>query len=570
MNRQQTLQRFRDTQEIPVLIIGAGINGIGTFRDLAAQDVPTLIVDKGDFCSGASAGSSHMLHGGIRYLENAEFRLVSEALTERNLMLRNAPHYAKPLPTTIPIFRWFSGILNAPLKFLGLRSKPTERGAIVIKLGLIMYDYFARRHRVMPTHDFRLKKKALEKYPALNPDIICTASYYDAWMPSPERICMDLLTDALDMSQNTSALNYVSAIDAAKDTVTLRDELTGETFKVKPKVVINAGGPWIDFINRAMDQETDFIGGTKGAHLIVDNPELNKALNGSEVFFENDDGRIVLILPYMDKVMIGTTDIRVENPDEAWVTEDEVEYILDMVSKVFPNIPVNRSQVVFHFSGVRPLPSSGKNYTGNVSRDHHIQSVAPAESGYNFPIHSLVGGKWTSFRAFSEETADVALAHLGQKRIRSTAHMAIGGGKDYPAETEQKVWAQKVSSETGVPVDRVETLFERYGTKARAFAEFIAQEGNDRPLADLPTYSKHEIVYLIRDEMVTRIEDIVLRRSLIAWLGQLTDNLMQDLADICAEELDWSSEQRSNALENAIQILNSKYAQKLSQTAVMA
>ncbi len=568
MNRQETLKRIRAQEELPVLVIGAGINGIGTFRDLAAQDIPTLIIDKGDFCSGASAGSSHMLHGGIRYLENAEFRLVSEALTERNLMLRNAPHYAKPLPTTIPIFSWFSGILNSPLKFIGLRDKPSERGAIVIKFGLMMYDYFARRHRVMPTHDFRLKKAALERFPQLNPDIICTASYYDAWMPSPERICIDLLTDAVSMSENAHALNYVSAVDADQDTVTLRDELSGETFTVKPGIVINAGGPWIDFVNRAMDQDTKFIGGTKGAHLIVENPELNKALNGSEVFFENDDGRIVLILPYVDKVIIGTTDIRVENPDDAWVTEDEVQYILDMVPKVFPNIQVDISQVIFHFSGVRPLPASDESRTGAVSRDHHIKSVSPAQSGYKFPIHSLVGGKWTSFRAFSEETADVVMEHLGKTRVRSTEHMAIGGGKDYPAEDQQANWIRSVSTETGVPQERVETLFERYGTHARRIAEFIAQEGNDRPITDAPTYSKHEIVFLIRNEMVTRIEDIVLRRSLIAWLGQLTDGLVQDLAEICAVELNWTPQQRAAALEQAVRELNDRYAQNLNVSVV--
>src|SRR5574341_946071 len=149
MNRNEILSALKNKPEVSVLVIGGGINGIGTFRDLALQGVNVLLVEKGDFCSGASAASSHMLHGGIRYLENGEFRLVREALHERNLLLKNAPHYAKPLPTTVPIFSWFSGFLNAPLKFLRLREKPAERGAVVIKLGLMMYDAFTGSQQSM-------------------------------------------------------------------------------------------------------------------------------------------------------------------------------------------------------------------------------------------------------------------------------------------------------------------------------------------------------------------------------------------------------------------------------------
>src|SRR5512147_1879081 len=140
MNRQDTLSHLKHNTEVSVLVVGGGINGIGVFRDLALNGVDVLLVERGDFCSGASAASSHMAHGGIRYLENGEFRLVREAVQERNLLLQNAPHLVKPLPTTIPIFKRFSGLLNAPLKFMGLLNKPSERGSIVIKLGLMLYD----------------------------------------------------------------------------------------------------------------------------------------------------------------------------------------------------------------------------------------------------------------------------------------------------------------------------------------------------------------------------------------------------------------------------------------------
>src|SRR5688572_23465617 len=137
MNRNEILSSLQQDPHVSVLIIGGGINGIGTFRDLSLNGVDILLVERGDFCSGASAASSHMLHGGIRYLENGEFRLVREALQERNRLLRNASHYARPLPTTIPIFSRFSGVLNAPLKFLGMLQRPAERGWLVIKIGLM-------------------------------------------------------------------------------------------------------------------------------------------------------------------------------------------------------------------------------------------------------------------------------------------------------------------------------------------------------------------------------------------------------------------------------------------------
>src|SRR5512135_2957055 len=184
MNRQEILTSL-ETRSPAVLIVGGGINGVGTFRDLALQGVDVLLVERGDFCSGASAASSHMAHGGIRYLENGEFRLVREAVQERNRLIENAPHIVKPLPTTIPIFKLFSGLLNAPLKFLGWLDKPSERGGLIIKIGLIFYDAFTGKTRVVPRHVFDNHSTSLKKYPCINPAIRYTATYYDGIILSP-------------------------------------------------------------------------------------------------------------------------------------------------------------------------------------------------------------------------------------------------------------------------------------------------------------------------------------------------------------------------------------------------
>src|SRR5512140_2865265 len=188
MNRSEIFSGLRKNPNAAVLIVGGGINGIGTFRELALNGVNVLLVERGDFCSGASAASSHMAHGGIRYLENGEFRLVHEAVQERNRLIENAPHLVKPLPTTIPIFKLWSGLLNAPLKFLRLLDRPSERGAFIIKVGLMLYDAYTGKQRTVPTHKFQGREASLKRWPKLNPKIINTATYYDGAILQPERL----------------------------------------------------------------------------------------------------------------------------------------------------------------------------------------------------------------------------------------------------------------------------------------------------------------------------------------------------------------------------------------------
>lgn len=564
MSRGKSLQAIKESPRVSVLIIGGGVNGIGTFRDLALQGVDALLVERGDFGSGTSAASSHMLHGGLRYLENGEFRLVNEALHERDRLLRNAPHYAKPLRTTIPIFRWFSGMLNAPLKFAGLLDRPGERGALAVKLGLTFYDFFIRKGRVMPAHAFRLRGAALREYPAMNPAIVCAATYYDAWMPYPERICMEMVLDAEASKANCRALNYVSAVHSEGDTVMLRDELTGETFSVKPRVVVNAAGPWIDFVNEELGQgHNRFIGGTKGSHLIMDHPALLEAVRGSEFYFENNDGRLVLILPFFDRVMIGTTDTRIDNPDEAVTTDAEVDYLLAMVNKVFPSVRLERSHIVFTFSGVRPLPYSEGDQTGQISRDHSIRTIA-RNSGRPYPIHSLIGGKWTTFRAFSEQISDLALSDLDFPRRICTAELPIGGGRAYPhGDIAREKWLRELASDCGLPMERLRQLFERYGTRAAAVAGHIVC-GDDLPLAQHPRYSKREVEFILREEKVERLDDLLLRRSLIAMLGGSTRELLRELAEIAAETLGWSDARMNQEMARVEEILRRRHRVDLS------
>ena len=560
MNRQEILSQIKNNPEVSVLIVGAGINGIGTFRDLGINGVDVLLIDRGDFCSGASAASSHMAHGGIRYLENGEFRLVREAVRERNRMIQNAPHIVAPLPTTIPIFKYFSGMLNAPLKFLGWLDKPSERGSIIIKLGLIMYDAYTGKNGTVPKHKVLSRGSSLEKWNLLNPEIVNTATYYDGLISNPERLALELVLDAEAENPNARALNYVSMVGGEKDTIVLRDELSDESFEIHPKLVINAAGPWIDFANHNLGLSTRYIGGTKGSHLVVNNPELRAAIGGNEFFFENKDGRIVLIFPLQDRVLIGTSDIKIEHPDEARCTDEEVDYFIEMISRVFPSIKLTREQIVFRFTGVRPLANSGSGKTtGQYSRDHHIEVLSGDWTNLSFPVYSLVGGKWTSFRAFSEQVTDKVLAFLGKSRQKYTTDLPIGGGRGYPrSEEDRKKHLESLAAWTGLDQTVLRPLFERYGTRAEAIANFI-KRGTDEALKSLPGYTRREIQFLVQYEKVRHLDDIVLRRTMLAMLGKLTKESIFELADILGESLGWDGVQRTAEAERTIRLLDDRH-----------
>jgi len=559
MNRNEIISSLKVNPQVSVLIVGAGINGIGTFRDLALNGVDVLLIDRGDFCSGASAASSHMAHGGIRYLENGEFRLVREAVKERNRMIQNAPHIVKPLPTTIPMFKYLSGILNAPLKFLGWLDKPSERGSVIIKLGLMMYDAYTGSQRTVPRHKFYSRTESLKRWGKLNSEIVNTAVYYDGLISNPERFALELVLDAEADNPGARALNHVSLVSGSGNSVILRDELTDQTVEVQPKLVINAAGPWIDFANHSLGVSTKYIGGTKGSHLVIDHPELRDAIGENEFFFENKDGRIVLIFPLQDRVLIGTSDLHIEHPDDARCTDEEVDYFLEMTSRVFPNIKITREHVVFAFSGVRPLASSIAKTTGQYSRDHHIEVLSGDWTNLFFPVYSLVGGKWTSFRAFSEEVTDKTLQFLGIKRNKGTEELSIGGGRNYPQNEEDRTkYINGLAAWTGLPQERLEDLFQRYGTRTEVVAEFM-KLADDVPLKSLPDYSTREITFLTQYEKVEHLDDLLLRRTMLAMLGKLTRTAVLEIAEVLAGVLNWNDEQKKAEAERTIRLLADRH-----------
>lgn len=424
--RAPTLAALADRPDVDVLIVGGGINGAGLLRELALNGIDALLVDRADFAAGATSASSRMIHGGLRYLENGEFRLVRESLRERDRLLRLAPHAVKPLPTTIPIFSRWSGFGNSVKRFFGLSTPPSARGALLIKIGLTFYDVFTARRRVLPRHHFTRRDEALRQRPHLHPGIVCTATYHDAQVALPERLCMDLMADACSAHPRARALNYCALVRRQGAGVVLRDQAADREFSIFPRAIVNATGGWIDLANAVLGEPTHWIGGTKGSHLVVDHPDLLAACRGEQLFYENPDGRVCIFFPVNGRVLVGSTDIRVENPDDAFCDEREIDYLLTSVRTVFPKLRLGREHIVSHFCGVRPLPASGDGLTGRISRDHSCRTLPPG-ADRPWPVYAMIGGKWTTFRAFGEQVADRILDHLGRSRTASSSDRPIPG-----------------------------------------------------------------------------------------------------------------------------------------------
>ena len=530
-----------------VVIVGGGINGIATLRDLALQGVDVVLVERADFASGATAASSHMIHGGIRYLENGEFRLVRESVRERNDLLRTAPHFVRPLQTTIPIYSTFSGILAAPLRFLTHRSgRPRERGAFLIKVGLVVYDFFSRGGREVPKHRFAGRRRTRELLPELDPRVKYSATYFDAGVRDPERLAIDVLLDGLAAHPGAHAVNYVEAIGLTDTGVRLRDRESGHEFELGADVVVNATGPWADLTNGAFGMATRLTEGTKGSHIVLDHPELLAATGGREIFFEHEDGRIVLIYPLRDRVLVGTTDLAADPAEPAVCTEDEVDYFFALVRHVFPGIDVDRSSIVYRFSGIRPLPRHGDLAPGFVSRDYRVEI---AERPGRAPVLTLVGGKWTTFRALGESLSDKVLARLGAPRVAGTLGRPIGGGRDFPADRE--TWmAQHLPGQTA---ERRAVLFERYGTRAAAVAAEL-ESGPDEVLLG-GALSRRELGVIARSERVVHLADLIFRRTDLAFAGRVDAEAVAVLAAALAPALGWDRARIGREVDDCLRAL---------------
>ncbi|MCP4384180.1 MAG: FAD-dependent oxidoreductase, partial [Hyphomicrobiales bacterium] len=272
------------------------------------------------------------------------------------------------------------------------------------------------------------------------------------------------------------------------------------------------------------------------SHLVIDSPALLKALGGHMLYFENADGRICIAFPYLGRVLAGATDIRVDKPSRVRCEDDERDYILSSLRRLFPDIAVDTSDIVFSFSGIRPLPRSNHAFTGRISRGHFTRRIDGSP-----PQICMVGGKWTTFRAFAEQTCSDVLGELGVKRRRSSRALPIGGGRDFPDRRKDLV--MRYRERFGLDEARAAHLVDHYGTKGETVQEYCSQGSADEPLVPGCAYTLAEIDYLVRNEQVVHLGDLALRRTDLAITGQLSLEIVDSLVSVAGAALDWTSEQ---------------------------
>lgn len=554
--REELINRIEAGEAPQVLIIGGGINGVGVFRDLAAQGIPALLVEAGDFASGTSAAPSRLIHGGLRYLETGEFGLVREALLERNMLLHNARHLVHPQPVWIPLRSWLGGSLSAVARFFRLKRTPGRKGAVPVAIGLRAYDLFGRALRTMPTHRILSAGKARREMPVLAPGISAVAEYYDARISHPERLVLELVADAETDCPQALAVPYLAAGKVQGGRVTLHDKLNDRTLSIAPRVVINASGAWVDKVQTGLGIPGRLMGGTRGTHVVMRNKCLSEGLRGRMLYFETHDFRACLALPLDDDhVYVGTTDIRTDNPDDRSYTEAEIDYIFDVLRPVLPGIEWRREDAVFVMAGIRPLPFEDDKVraAGAISRGHRIDHFPPAPDR-PFETFALVGGKWTTYRALAEQAVDRILATTGGTRHGSTRSLEIGGARDFPKTAAQhSAWLDALASETGLERARCAILADRYGIAARQFAQ--AEQADKRCFTSLTGYSPAEIALICRHERVNHLEDIVLRRTLMGFEGRTSRPALEEVAAVAAGVLGWTGERCALEVEQTVALL---------------
>lgn len=518
-----------------VVIIGGGVNGVGTLRDLALNGVSAVLLESGDFCGGASSASSRMAHGGLRYLEGREFRLVAEAARERNLLLQDAPHLVKPLETVVPLDALVSGLPGAVLRFLGLSKRPGPLSLAALKGGLVLYEWFGSRRRVLPRHRMALQRPDFP--PGLPARVRAVVSYFDGQILGPEALVMEMLGEACANPQ-VAAINHVIWDQASPGLLTVTDPITGAQATLRPRIIVNAAGSAIDRVNARLGLATRLVRGIKGAHLVLRHPALLQRMAGRAFYFDDGSGRMVICLPVGNSILMGTTEVETADPADRKVAGPEVAYLLRALSQLFADIAVGPEHLVAVTSGIRPLQAGEGNAT-QAARDHLLAEHRIA----GLPVLSLVGGKWTTFRSFSEQAADRVLALLGRQRQHSTA--------DRPYPGAARVDMAALASRHGLAPARASGLLARYGAIAEQVAAFCAA-GPDAPLTTLPGYSRREILWLADRRMALTLEDLVLRRTGLVPDGALTPAAVQELAEVLAQALGkdtaWAAAQADQAL----------------------
>ncbi len=471
-----------------LLIVGGGITGAGVALDAALRGLRVALIDKGDFASGTSSVSSKLVHGGLRYLEHGDLRLVYEALHERRRLLRNASHLVHPLRFVLPFYR-------------AARIRPWKW-----RLGLTLYDLLAGAGNLARSRSLTAAQLRRD-FPSLHSNgLLGGAAYFDAQMDDA-RLCIEVLRTAA--GQGAVLANYVEAVTFLRSGGVIRgvravDHLSGVELNITARVTLNATGPWGDTMSRlAGDDAGPLMQPTKGVHVVAP----NRGLTAAFLLLHPRDGRVFFVIPWLGKTLLGTTDTECDTSADALnVTDSEIAYLLDGHNHFF-DPPLAAAELLGSFVGLRPLLRSRPNEPSARSREYHLLT---SSSG----LLTVAGGKYTTFRQMAEVITDTVMQRLGRRRRCRTRTFRLDSAPSEPWDVFEAAALRHLQTTTHLENSAARHLLRRYGRRAEEVANLVKRD---------PTLSKQvaaeepdllaEFVYQREYEMAQQPADFLLRRT---------------------------------------------------------
>jgi glycerol-3-phosphate dehydrogenase len=517
-------------KDFEVCVIGGGATGAGCALDAQLRGLSTVLLEGYDFASGTSSTSTKLIHGGVRYLEQAvkefdlaEYRVVRRALHERIRMLHNGPYLSRPLEFIVPCFDWFTSA------YMGI--------------GLKLYDAIAGEAGLFRSR-FLSKDATLKHLPLLKADHLVGSVAYADGQFDDGRYNLALVKSMVEAGGE--ALNHARVLSCEKDAqgklraIEVKNQLTGRRFTVRAKVFVNATGPWADTIRQMVNRSAHArMRLSKGIHIFL---SLDVHRGKSALLIpKTEDGRVLFAVPWFDRLLVGTTETEVSLGDEMCVTKEEVAYVLRHLNKYLA-VPVTPDQIASATAGMRPLVSeSGARVTSKLARDHEVE--LDEETG----LISIMGGKWTTYRAMAEDTINAVQRGLRQDVTPAkTQDYCLAGSEGYTPD-----YAKNLTSQYPIPEATAQHLAVKFGTRATNLLEFT-REDSSLGEAIVPGESpiRAEIIYAVREEMAMTIEDVLSRRTglqLLSW--RAARDAAPATGALLARELGWNAEQERGAVQ---------------------
>lgn len=514
--RRTTLDRLSD-EAFDVAIIGGGVTGCGAALDAVSRGLSVAMIEQRDLAAGTSSRSSKLIHGGLRYLEQLNFRLVFEALRERGLILSTlAPHLVRPVSFLYP-----------------LHHRIWERAYVAA--GVTLYDAMATASRtnVLPWHRHLTRAGALELMPALRKDsLVGGVRYWDAQVDDA-RHTMTIARTAAGMG--AAVATSVRAVGLRKsgsrfDAVEAKCLETGRDLTIRSRAIVNATGVWSDVIEQMAGETRQQVTASKGIHLVIPRDRIR---SGTGMIIRTEKS-VLFLVPWGNYWIVGTTDtpwnLGLAHPA---TSQTDIRYVLDRVNSVLTE-PVGEADVIGVFAGLRPLLTGETDATSKLSREHAVAVRAPG-------LVSVAGGKYTTYRVMAADTIEVAGEVMGMSLRKSrTAEVPLLGAEGHE---RTKADAGRLATEAGVPEAEIRRMIGRYGTMTRELVAMMAADPSlAEPVAGAPSYRRAEITYAATHEAALHLDDVLTRRTRISIETEDRGlRAAEDAAGLMARVLDWDA-----------------------------